>query len=464
MPGGQAVIGSSYYGRIDGELTKAVLVSSNESAQDGTRFYILAVPANENDQRAQQVRDAQTGAPLWSKLVALALLGGVKRNPRLNQTYADWGEAHPRLDDLQALLRVPAALPFALAPGTTAAHVVLSEAEAEGDSEAAADTEHELGPEVLNLFTRIDTEQTEVPAREGPPALLTALNHIAERLSALESARGSTGPTGVQPGARPATQPGAFDDLDAELDRAARGAPLQARAEPVRAPPPPCPTDHAREGQLPVEMAEWMRAMTAAITAPATREPSSGISAAHAGLFKLHGAKGRVAQDELDRQFDASPGQVVEAFEDAVKRRAGGLTTYANIGGRDGDGRVSDVLLQVWRETVPARESATIARVGEAVIDAYRQIRRGDPMRGAARLALLIGAMEQATLDNNRWQLRASTMLGMPTVPLHAYHALTPDAKKGQDSGKQLGEMARLADPMRATTALAVHKDSQPQA
>lgn len=469
MPGQAAVVGTSYYGRIDGVHTRAVLVTSNQNAQDGSRFYVLAVPAKDTEDRAHKIRDTQTGAQLWVKLVALDLLSGLKKNPYQRQTYADWGEGHPRLDDLQSLTRVPAALPLNMAGAVP--HILLSEAEVDGTSDPAADTETEVGPAILNLFNPVNPE--EPPARnetEAAPspesaAVLAALNRImqgqealAARVGVLENVppRGPSVPTGAQPGA--------FDDIDAELDRAAREAPLRARAEPTRPPPPPQAPGVTSGGQPSGEMAEWIRAMTAMVTAPPSRDPTPGISAAQAGLFKLHGAKGRVAQDELDRQFDADPGLVVKAFEDAVERRAGGLTTYANVGGRDGGGRVSDVLLQVWRETVPARESATIARVGEAVIDAYRQIRRGDPMRGAARLALLIGAMEQATLDNNRWQVRASTMLGMPPVPLHAYHALAPDAKKGQDSGKQLGEMARLADPIRATTALAVHKDAQPQA
>ena len=109
---------------------------------------------------------------------------------------------------------------------------------------------------------------------------------------------------------------------------------------------------------------------------------------------------------------------------------------------------------------MPARDHATLARVGEAVIDAYRSIREGRPMRGAARLALLIGAMEQACLDAGRWAPRAQHLSGMPPVPLQVYTALPAEEKKAQDKDpSKLGAVARLADPMRATTALAVFKD-----
>ena len=166
MPGQAAVVGTSYYGRIDGIHTKAVLVTSNQNAQDGSRFYVLAVPAKDTEDRAHKIRDTQTGAQLWVKLVALDLLSGLKKNPYQRQTYADWGEGHPRLDDLQSLTRVPAALPLNMAGAVP--HILLSEAEVDGTSDPAADTETEVGPAILNLFNPVNPE--EPPARNETEA------------------------------------------------------------------------------------------------------------------------------------------------------------------------------------------------------------------------------------------------------------------------------------------------------
>ena len=78
-------------------------------------------------------------------------------------------------------------------------------------------------------------------------------------------------------------------------------------------------------------------------------------------------------------------------------------------------------------------------------------------MHAAARCALGIGALEQAVLDGGRWGMRAGTLAGLPPAPLHRYRALGSDAPK---DGK-LGQTAHLVDPLRATVARAVYKDSQ---
>ena len=45
-----AALGQSYFGWVDGVRTKAVLVSTHPRA-DGSKFYVLAVPAEDTDER-----------------------------------------------------------------------------------------------------------------------------------------------------------------------------------------------------------------------------------------------------------------------------------------------------------------------------------------------------------------------------------------------------------------------------
>jgi len=97
------------------------------------------------------------------------------------------------------------------------------------------------------------------------------------------------------------------------------------------------------------------------------------------------------------------------------------------------------------------------ARVGEAVTDAYHYLREGQVEHGTARLALLIGALEQHVLDDAKWTYRAESLLGMAPVPSQRYQSFEKPQK-----GK-LGGMAQLADPMRASTALAVYRDTHPE-
>ena len=119
-----------------------------------------------------------------------------------------------------------------------------------------------------------------------------------------------------------------------------------------------------------------------------------------------------------------------------------------------GESRAPTLLLNTWRETVPTRDNLLVARVGEGIIDAYRYLRRGEVAHGTARLALLLGALEQHVLDDNRWAPRAQALLGLPPVPIHMYQKNTPPGK-----GK-LGPLAQLADPVRTTTANGVYKDT----
>jgi len=166
-------------------------------------------------------------------------------------------------------------------------------------------------------------------------------------------------------------------------------------------------------------------------------------------LWRMEGVRGRVAQSQLDQDFDTSPTEVMTRFEDAVVRRSGGSTAES----ADTPHRM---LLGVFRDTVPAKDHALSARLGEIMIDAYRHLREGRTAHAGARLALGIGAVEQAVLDGGKWQLRAQHMAGIPECPLHRYRPLGSD---GPAQGK-LGATAHLADPVRATTARAIFQES----
>lgn len=428
------VPGTRYWGKVDGVLTEAVFVAKkqNTTLEGRPTFYVLAVPCEGDEERAQPVRAALGEHAMHARLIALPRVNGMGlKDPANMHLYTRWA-APPRLDDLEALLGLRAALPVALVQGS--AQVQFSEVESGAESPAEPDEF-----DTANLFA-------------DPPRAT---------FSELEPPRPRTATTAPRP-------TNVFDDLMADFQDVRRAVPPMPHAAPrlpVRAPEASLP---AAGGPPP----DFYAAMVNALDAIADRvssghASSTGISTAQASLFKLQGARGRVAQDELDRLFDAAPEGVVTAFEEAVMRRAGGLASASRVGGLSAEPHGSSrqpqapaLLLGAWRETVPARDHATIARVGEAIIDAYRSIREGQPQRGAARLALLIGAMEQACLDGGRWGPRAQHLSGMPPVPLQVYTALPAEEKKAQDKDPtKVGAVARLADPMRATTALAVFKD-----
>ena len=124
----------------------------------------------------------------------------------------------------------------------------------------------------------------------------------------------------------------------------------------------------------------------------------------------------------------------------------------------------SQSIVDAWREHVPAREHALVMRVSEAILNAYCALRAGNIDKGKARLALLLAALEQHTLDGGKWAHRAETLLGLPPAPMHLYHAPSAETKPKADGkdGKQLGPLAQFCSPQRATTALAVFKENHP--
>ena len=171
-------------------------------------------------------------------------------------------------------------------------------------------------------------------------------------------------------------------------------------------------------------------------------------------LFKLEGARGRVAQDELNADFERDPAAVVTEFEAAVKRLKMPENPDAVL--------PSQSIVDAWREHVPAREHALVMRVSEAILNAYCALRAGQVDKGKARLALLLAALEQHTLDGGKWAYRAEHLLGMPPAPQHLYHTPPAETKpKAEKEGKPaLGPLAKFCAPERSTTALGVFKEN----
>ena len=122
----------------------------------------------------------------------------------------------------------------------------------------------------------------------------------------------------------------------------------------------------------------------------------------------------------------------------------------------------SQSIVDAWREHVPAREHALVMRVSEAILSAYCALRAGNVEKGKARLALLLAALEQHTLDGGKWAYRAEHLLGMPPAPQHLYHTPPAETKpKAEKEGKPaLGPLAKFCAPERSTTALGVFKEN----
>ena len=489
MPG--AVPGTQYYGFLDGVRTTAILVSVPDP-NDAEPVYLLAVPPpTPETARLQQVRDPQhpeAMLPVVLKAVAPSGMKGLRRSPPSSGPEPlTWGEdRYPRLDDLVALRDNPAALPI----DVTARRVIVAEAE---DLGSEADPQHETELERVNLAERFFPS----PQRSGTVSaavrrveqgtldrMASALDRLAEdqatarreqrtvldRLSALEqtsSARAAP-PADRGTGVFSIGTPQALNSDDqlflaSLLDR-----------RPTSAPPPPTTTMRAppvHRGSAPGSDAagptddpalRMLERTTTALEMLAGAGDHGRVGmpkAAGSQLFKLDGARGRVAQDLLNSEFERDPTRVVREFEEAVARLKQpedpqGVLPAASI-------------MEAWREHVPARDHMLVVRVSEAVLSAYTALRSNQVAKGMARLALLLAALEQHTLDGGKWTYRAETLLGMPPAPMHLYHAPSADTKpkpEGKDGKLALGPLAQFCSPQRATTALAVFKENHPSA
>ena len=466
-----------YFGRLDGRDTMAVFISRRRDLRDSSLTYLLARPVLDSEtERVTMVRALNEGLEskkLRVQICAVKSLSMLRRVPDANRSYLNWGTVEatadyivPKFCDLEAVAQDPKFLPI----NAERAAIQLTDTDEEPMSEAhrlaamllgAADEEE---PEPKELAGGEEARPRAAPAPPGPSPFGAAPGGGPRLPSGGPPTRPPLYPfptpleyqplPGVQAPARSVfgASMGTPTEADMEFLRsvAARApAPPYASVPPSEVPSadaaPPVPSGGSHLEQMLFQLLQKTM----------VRETQrDGPSAAQAGLFKMHGARGRVAQDELDRTFDADPDSVIRGFEEAVMRRASG--TAASQYHMSGPG-AAHVLLPTWRETVPAKGYPLVARVGEAIIDAYRHLRSGRTQHGTARLALLIGALEQCILDDGKWVHRAEHLLGLPPAPMQVYQQ--PEALRKH---QVLGPMARLADPLRATTALAVYKDFNP--
>ena len=261
------------------------------------------------------------------------------------------------------------------------------------------------------------------------------------------------------------TLPGAGAPMSAEaramvdeLRRLRPTGPVPAAHSAPSFAPPPAPAAGATGAEEGAEAAQTMlqRATVALEVIAGSGEMARVMmpKTKRSQLFKLEGARGRVAQDELNAEFESDPAAVVAQFEAAVKR----LKTPDNMEAV----LPSQSIVDAWREHVPAREHALVMRVSEAILNAYCALRAGNIDKGKARLVLLLAALEQHTLDGGKWAYRAEHLLGMPPAPQHLYHTPPAETKpKAEKEGKPaLGPLAKFCAPERSTTALGVFKEN----
>jgi len=460
--------GQSYYGRVNGAWTIAIYLGMKHM-QDGSKIYLLATPADEGEEGVHAVRDAHSGTRLWARVLALPRLN-LARSPRSSAPHCEWPQGmSPRLDDLQRLMDDPQAIPWSEVQGTR--RVIMSEAEDGGD-EGGEGHENEDPP----AYRALDPTSAAAPPTDNA-ALVEALQGVVATIGALgvrmdQMERRSAPVQAMHP------QPmgtGVFDRTDTWGPTPAEDTALLSRLQGQRpggtfpqaglgAPSAPPPV-HRAVGSGPrtapgpqVENGPEALMCRGIVALEALAQKTD--MAHHADpwgqkSFKLNGAQGRLQQDLLNAEFESRPAGVVREFEQCVTR-------LRPLG--PGQTRPSDVdMLGAWREHVPLREHPLALKVGEAVMDAFLAIRRGEVDKGQARLALLMGALEQHTLDNGKWNARAETLLGMCPAPSHLYHVATADQKPSAEStkkGRPLGPLGLFVHPRRATTALAVWKDN----
>jgi len=482
-------LGTVYYGRLGeaGDPSVCRLAAVRTDAL-GQKLFLFAAPGARSDARARPARaegkDAHSERELLVVIHSAVALNGFRKSPRSGTEFAGWHDDElPCMEDVRAIVEDLTALP----PNVPRAQVF--------DLPAADPLSPppglERGAQRAELFARTPSAGAPRGANEQSAlaVLLQGQEAMMARLEALELRGRSAATTGAF-----ATQAGAqMTEQDEELVRGiAQLRPHQVGAAPSRAPEravaapmegevPDRQPSHAfqpqgvHEPQMMYQppyhsvqpqgvyepqnayQPQGMFQPQSRFPAHATYPVDTGYARATQGvspqslLMKMQGCKGRVAQQEMDREMDRNPMSVVQAFEDAIVRRAGGSTVEHSE-------QPHRQLLGVWRDTVPAKEHALAARTGEILCDVYRHLREGRTSHAAARVALAIGAMEQSVLDGGKWGLRAETLAALPPAPLHRYRPLGPDAPP---AGK-LGQTAHLVDPLRASVARAVHQDALP--
>ena len=168
--------------------------------------------------------------------------------------------------------------------------------------------------------------------------------------------------------------------------------------------------------------------------------------------IKLKGVEGLMSLEQLNDEFDYMPEKQVQEFEAIVRRDA-----PAWDGSTDGP-MTKEQLNRCWRRSAMIGTHQQVIRISEALIDVYMHVRQGKQTHALGRLALLLAAIEQASLDNGDWSVRAGTILGLPEPTFNEYSQ--PEARHKPKQGKAMGARGKLAGFSRSAVAEQVFKES----
>ena len=115
-------------------------------------------------------------------------------------------------------------------------------------------------------------------------------------------------------------------------------------------------------------------------------------------------------------------------------------------------------LNRCWRRSAMIGTHQQVIRISEALIHVYMHVRQGKQTHALGRLSLLLAAIEQASLDNGNWNVRAATILGLPEPTFSEYSQ--PEARHKPKQGKAMGARGKLAGFSRSAVAEQVFKES----
>ena len=132
--------------------------------------------------------------------------------------------------------------------------------------------------------------------------------------------------------------------------------------------------------------------------------------------------------EQLNEEFDHMPEKQVRDFEAIVRRDA-----PAWDGSTDGP-MTKEQLNRCWRRSAMIGTHQQVIRISEALIDVYMDVRQGKQTHALGRLSLLLVAIEQASLDNGDWNVRAAAILGLPGPTFNEYSQ--PEARHKPKQGK----------------------------
>ena len=298
-----------------------------------------------------------------------------------------------------------------------------------------------------------DGGDSSIEHTKGDPQLARLITLMELSLKQQQSAMGVPQPTMAQ---RPARDSGTFgsstDGAGHAEAEAARWASRRLEVPGLVKLPPANANPHDHEEEQPTAASfDVLNNAVAALTHVVTKQQQQQQNTANlpSKLFKLEGAQGQVALDELAEMFAEQPRMAVDEFEAELRRQAG-LPQKAALS--------NDTILNTWRNTAPLKDYNLACTVAEVIMDAYLAGRHGAHDQCLGRLALLLGALEQYGRDGHF--KRAQYITGLPKPPTQLYKAVPPEEKAARKH--EIGSLALLVGARRKTTATAAYKESRP--